>query len=48
MESKTYVVQELRSSISFDVMRVEVTPTKLHIDPVFVTRSPIKNIFHLE
>lgn len=38
---ETYIIQELRPSIPFDIVRVEITPPKLNIDPVFIARRSI-------
>lgn len=37
----------MRTSVSLDVMRVKVTPTKLDINPVLVAGGTIENIFNL-
>ena len=42
------VVQELRTRVPLDVVRVEVTPTKLHVNPELVARCAIKNILVLQ
>jgi len=44
---KTYIIQELRTSVSLDVVSIEVAPTKLHINPVFVAGGSIEHIFYL-
>ena len=43
----TYVVQKLGTSVSFNIVTVEVAPTELNINPVFVTGCTIWNIFDL-
>jgi hypothetical protein len=43
-----HVVEELCTSVTLDIMRVEVTPTQLNVDPVFVTCRPIHDIFVLQ
>ena len=41
------VVQELGASVPLDVVRVEVTPAKLNIEPVFVAGGAVKDVFAL-
>ena len=43
----TYVIQEFSTSVTFDIVSVEITPSELYVNPVFVTGSTIKNVFAL-
>ena len=38
------VVKELRTSIPLDVVRIEVTPTELNVDPELVACRAVENV----
>ena len=42
-----HVIKELCPSVSFDVVRIEVTPTKLNVDPELVTICAIEDVLAL-
>ena len=44
---RTYVVQELCTSISFNIMRVKVTPSQLDIDPELIARCAVQDVLDL-
>ena len=44
---KTYVVQEFGTSISLNVVTVEVSPTKLDIDPILVAGSTVGDVLDI-
>ena len=39
------VIEELGASVALDVVRVEVAPAQLHINPVLVARGSVQDIF---
>ena len=43
----TYVVKELSTSVPLDVVRIEVAPTELNIDPELVARRSIEDVLAL-
>lgn len=43
-----YIVKELCTSVSINVMGVEVTPPKLNVEPVLITRCPVIHILALK
>ena len=45
---KTYIVQELGTSVPLDVVGVEVTPSQLNVDPELVARCAVQNILALD
>lgn len=42
-----YVVQEFSTGVTFNIVSIEITPSELHVNPVLVASSTIKNIFAL-
>ena len=44
VEVKTYIVQELGTSVPLDVVGVEVTPSQLNVDPELVASGTIENV----
>lgn len=43
----THVVQELSASIAVDVMRIEITPAELYVNPVLVAGGAVKHVLAL-
>ena len=47
MSKLTHVVQEFRSGVSLNVVRIEVTPSQLDVKPELVARRPIHYVLGL-
>ena len=43
----THVVKELRTSVPLNIVTVEVTPTKLNINPELVAGRSVENVLAL-
>ena len=43
----THVVQELGASVPLDIVRVEVTPTQLYVDPELVAGGAVEYVLAL-
>ena len=44
---ETYIIQELCTSVSLNVMSIKVTPTKLNVYPILIASSSIEHVFDL-
>lgn len=44
VERSTHIVEELGTSVSVDVVRIEITPSQLNVNPVLVAGSTVKHI----
>jgi hypothetical protein len=43
-QKEAYIVQEFGTSITLNIMSIKISPTKLNINPVFVTCGSVKNV----
>jgi hypothetical protein len=43
-----YIVQELRSGVSLNIVRVKITPAELHVNPEFVAGCAVQNVLVLK
>ena len=43
----TYIVQEFSTGVTLDVVSVEVTPSKLNVDPELVAGGAIQDVLAL-